>query len=184
MKTGHAEQHRDLARSDIARKPRPKMHHRRAAAIIAMQAGPPQLQQAPPALLEGCQIIFILGIKLSGRPCPLLGQKPIDADDLIALGPAGVMQQQVIDMCIEAVDLAPGIMIDHGPIRAQFGHEDIIAQTLCGMQIGAILCQAKLEMAIIDLHDMTRVTPVAMALAGPDPLANQTQPCKSVAVLR
>ena len=40
VKTGHAEQHSDLARGDIACKPRPKMHHRRAAAIIGVQAGP------------------------------------------------------------------------------------------------------------------------------------------------
>jgi hypothetical protein len=82
----------------------------------------------------------------------MFGQKPIDTHHLIVSGPTGIAQQQVIDMGIEAVDLAPRVVIDHWPISAQFGHENIIAQALRGMQIGAILRQAKLEMAIIDLH--------------------------------
>ena len=152
VKTGHAEQHLDLAGGDIACKPRPKMHHRGAAAIIAVQARPPQFQQAPATALERGELVLILGIELTRRNRALFGQKPIDTHHLIISGPTGIAQQQVIDMGIEAVDLAAGIMIDHRPVGAQFGHENIVAQALRGMQIGAILCQAKLEMAIIDLH--------------------------------
>ena len=114
-----------------ARQPLPQPHHAGAAAIVGMQAGPPQFQQAPPGGAQRRQIIFILGIELPGLGGLIVAQQPVDPHHGIVA--AAIGQDQVIEERIEPVAFQPVFVIDQRAAAAQFLDKDLVAQALrCG----------------------------------------------------
>ena len=116
------------------------MHHPGPAAIVRMQAGPPQFQQLAARSSQGFEVVFIFGIELSRGPRLVFAHHPIDPDHRVAAG--GIEQQQVIEDRVEAVALQPRVVIHAISAAAKFGHEHLVAQPLCRTHVCGIAGKA------------------------------------------
>jgi hypothetical protein len=114
---GGAEQDLDPAVEDIFRQAVPEMEHGGAAAVVGLDAGAAEFEQAAARGEEGGQVEFGFGIEAPGGGAAVGGQDAVGADDMgFGRGvDAAVDEEKVVEERVEGVTLQPAAWSTSGP---------------------------------------------------------------------
>ena len=120
----------------VAGYPGPDQADDRAVAVVGVDAGTADLDQPGADSGQRSEVELALRVEPSGDRGALGRQQPVGADDLAGLR---VADQQVVAVGVEGVDVEAGLRgVQEG---AHLPGEDVVAQPLCGPDIGLVLGQ-------------------------------------------
>ena len=105
--------------------------------MIGMQAGSPKFQEPEFTVQQRGKIEFGRGIEPARGLGVVRGHQPVNADDAhcFAVAVVKVAQQQMVGMSIERIGLDPSGVINPVAVATKFGHENIVPQPLCGLDL-------------------------------------------------
>ena len=134
----------------------PEMMHRRPAAIVAVQAGPAQLEQRTARGEKRGEVVFAGAVEAARALRPRRVDQPVDTDKIVTRRSGPVEQHQVPRHRVEPVRLAPRVVVDTRPAAAEFTHEDLVAQALGSRDIRVVPRETRLELGVCTRHPVAR----------------------------
>lgn len=114
----------------VAGDPGPDEADDRAVAVVGVDAGAADLDEAGADRVERGEVELALGVQASGDRGPFRRQQPVGADDLAG---ERVADEQVVAVRVEGVDVEAGLR--GGQQGAELTGEDVVPQALRGSYV-------------------------------------------------